>query len=132
MTELSRRRLGVWRRRAGVVVRSDDGERTQNGHIRNDTHDVSRRISTAFNSSICRRKCVASDRACKPLPALHFYGKEGVDGSSPSEGLREVPANGDFSRLIFNRLSRAGTRGHALTLARRSHANLGTGLIKRF
>jgi hypothetical protein len=28
--------------------------RTQNGHIRNDTHDVSRRISTACNGPICR------------------------------------------------------------------------------
>jgi hypothetical protein len=28
----------------GVVVKSDDGARTQNGHIRNDTRGASRRI----------------------------------------------------------------------------------------
>jgi hypothetical protein len=39
------------------------------------------------------------------LPALlaqlveHLHGKEGVDGSSPSEGLREPAGNGGFSRF---------------------------------
>jgi hypothetical protein len=36
---------------------------TQNGHIRNDTRDASRRMWQHQNSSICRRNCVADDRA---------------------------------------------------------------------
>jgi hypothetical protein len=35
----------------------------------------------------------ANDQACTPLPPQNFHGKEGVDGSSPSEGFDEVPAN---------------------------------------
>jgi hypothetical protein len=30
---------------------------------------------------------LADDRACTPLPPQNLHGKEGVDGSSPSEGL---------------------------------------------
>jgi hypothetical protein len=32
---------------------------------------------------------------CDRLPEA-FHGKEGVDGSSPSEGFEEMPANRDF------------------------------------
>jgi hypothetical protein len=32
---------------------------------------------------------LASDRACTPLPPLDLHAKEGVDGSSPSEGSKE-------------------------------------------
>jgi hypothetical protein len=34
---------------------------------------------------------VASARLCPPVPPLDLHGKEGVDGSSPSEGSREKP-----------------------------------------
>jgi hypothetical protein len=71
------------RRVASLGIRA----RTQNGHIRNDTRVVSRRISTACNSRICRKKRVASDRACTRVMPRNLHGKEGVDGSSPSEGL---------------------------------------------
>ena len=71
------------------VVKTDDGARTQNGHIRNDTRDVARRIFSPSTQSICRRNCVASDRACTRVTPLNFHGKEGVDGSSPSEGCRK-------------------------------------------
>jgi hypothetical protein len=37
---------------------------------------------------------IASARACTPLPPQNLHGKEGVDGSSPSEGLHKSPANG--------------------------------------
>jgi hypothetical protein len=30
---------------------------------------------------------IANDRACPRLPPLNLHGKEGVDGSSPSEGF---------------------------------------------
>src|SRR6266540_369451 len=78
------------------VVRTDNEPRTQNGHIRNDTHDVSRRISGPSNGPICRRMCVASDRACTRVTLRNLHGKEGVDGSSPSEGFDKVPANWHF------------------------------------
>ena len=34
--------------------------------------------------------------ACPLLPPQDLHGKEGVDGSSPSEGLNESPGNGAF------------------------------------
>jgi hypothetical protein len=37
-----------------------------------------------------------SDRACTGVTPPNFHGKEGVDGSNPSEGLRNVPANQHF------------------------------------
>ena len=46
-----------------AVAKIDDAARTQNGHIRNDTRDVSRRISGVPTRPICRRNCVANDRA---------------------------------------------------------------------
>jgi hypothetical protein len=60
----------------GCVTRSDNYSRTQNGHIRNDTRDASRRISTACNSPICRKNCAASDRACLVRNAM----KKGLPG----------------------------------------------------
>jgi hypothetical protein len=58
------------------VAEIDSAWQTPNGHIRNDTRGVSRRIAASLIRLICGRNCVASDRD----------GKEGVDGSSPSEG----------------------------------------------
>jgi hypothetical protein len=40
-----------------MVVQMDDSPRTQNGHIRNDTRDASRRILESSSMSICRRNC---------------------------------------------------------------------------
>ncbi len=76
---------------------------TARGHktdIRNDTRDVSRRITRAANLSICRRKCRASDRACTRLTLPNLHGKEGVYGSSPSEGFVKTLQNGSFSCLL--------------------------------
>ena len=41
-------------------------------------------------------KVIASARRCPPLPPLNLHGKEGVDGSSPSEGL----IAGVFARCV--------------------------------
>jgi hypothetical protein len=50
-------------------------------------------------------------RACTPLPPKNFHGKEGVDGSSPSEGLHKFPANGHIVLATMARFGRfAGTR----------------------
>jgi hypothetical protein len=40
----------------------------------------------------------------------HLHGKEGVDGSSPSEGFAKVRANSASLSLSCKRLSRAGKR----------------------
>ena len=78
------------------VVCQDITARTQNGHIRNDTRVASRRIRGALIRPICRKNCVASDRACTPVTPGNLHGKEGVDGSSPSEGSAKAPQNGAF------------------------------------
>jgi hypothetical protein len=83
--------------RGHAVVQTDDSPRTQNGHIRNDTRDVSRRIPDAWIGAICRRNCVASDRACTRVTLPNFHGKEGVDGSSPSEGSAKAAEIAAFS-----------------------------------
>jgi hypothetical protein len=36
------------------------------------------------------------DRACTRIPLPNLHGKEGVDGSSPSEGSAKAPQNGAF------------------------------------
>src|SRR4029453_3717392 len=68
------------------VAQTSNAPRTQNGHIRNDTRDASRRISRRSNGSICGRNGAGDDRACTRVTLSNFHGKEGVDGSSPSEG----------------------------------------------
>src|SRR6266508_3982018 len=73
------------------VVRTDNEPRTQNGHIRNDTHDVSRRISGPSNGPICRRMCVASDRACTRVTLRNLHGKESDEGGPPVEGNSTRP-----------------------------------------
>src|SRR5262249_22829832 len=60
----------------------------------------------------------------------HLHGKEGVDGSSPSEGFPKAPANSAFVCLNRQRLSRAGTRGGSLTFAPGSHRLADFGLTK--
>ena len=35
---------------------------------------------------------LANDRACTRVPLPNLHGKEGVDGSSPSEGFVFLPA----------------------------------------
>jgi hypothetical protein len=84
-----------------TVVEGVNSARTQNGHIRNDTRDVSRHIPGVRLRSICRRNCVASDRGC-----TRVTGKEGVDGSSPSEGSAELAANRLVSLAVSTTIQR--------------------------
>jgi len=86
-----RRRLRRTRPALSVVTWSNS-PRTQNGHIRNDTRDASRRTASVGIQPICRRNRVASDRACTRGTFRNLHGKEGVDGSSTSEGFDKVPA----------------------------------------
>ena len=84
-------------RGAGGVVSASNHARTQNGHIRNDTRDHSRRIVGASFSPICRRNCAAHDRACTRVTPRNLHGKEGVSGSSPEEGFRKILSGDPFS-----------------------------------
>src|SRR4026209_318848 len=70
-----------------------------------------------------RRRTAATLRTSALLAQLveHLHGKEGVDGSSPSEGLRETAASGPFSvsdrlksRLHPCRWKEAGKVGQSL------------------
>jgi hypothetical protein len=40
---------------------------------------------------ICRKVVIASGRPCPRIPLGNLHGKEGVDGSSPSEGSAKTP-----------------------------------------
>src|SRR5919109_922230 len=56
------------------------------------THQIrhARRLAThptLLQRADCRQNRVANDRACTRVTVSNFHGKEGVDGSSPSEGL---------------------------------------------
>jgi hypothetical protein len=99
------------RRHMVVVVSVVNAPRTQNGHIRNDTRDVSRRISTACNGPIYRRKCVASNRACTRVTPGNLHGKEAVPGSSPGEGLNTCKTG--FFETTESLLNKEGWRGES-------------------
>jgi hypothetical protein len=96
-----RSRRGSSDPRSALVVKFSNTPRTQDGHIRNDTRDVSRRTPSVPTKPNCRRKCVPSDRACTRVTPGNLHGKEGVDGSSPSEGSKR-PANRDFVLSVLN------------------------------
>src|SRR6266542_4427754 len=57
---------------------------------------------------ICRKNVIARARPCPPVPPLNLHGKEGVDGSSPSEGSAKVPQIG-APPYVFSR--RGGPSG---------------------
>jgi hypothetical protein len=63
--------------RQWAVAKMRNQQRTQNGHIRNNTRDASRRIIETSVTPICRRNCVASDRACTRVTPGNLHGKEG-------------------------------------------------------
>ena len=93
----------------GCVVALGTRARTQNGHIRNDTRDVPRRISSACNSAIRRKKYVASDRACARVMLQNFHGKEGGRRFESVRGLCKIPVKRGF----FVSVQSAGTRSAA-------------------
>jgi hypothetical protein len=77
------------------VLKIDNAPRVRDGYIRLGTRGHARARSTRFEAPICRKNVTASVRTCSPVPASNLHGKEGVDGSSPSEGsgIKELPAN---------------------------------------
>ena len=70
--------------------------RVRDGYISLGTRGHARALPAHADRSICRKKGAASDRTCTSVPLPNFHGKEGVDGSSPSEGFDEVPVNSHF------------------------------------
>ncbi len=107
-----------------AVVSAVNYPRTQNGHIRNDTRDVSRRMLPGPDMLISRRNCAEDDRACTRVTRRNLHGKEGVDGSSPSEGSAKSPLRGVF--LSARLADRPGCGGYgAFYGAFRSRTPLG-------
>src|SRR5882724_1265182 len=65
--------------------------------VREREHDRSRAGTGGTSlTPICRTNAAANDRPCTPVPSPNFHGKEGVDGSSPSEGSAKAPQNEVF------------------------------------
>jgi hypothetical protein len=73
--------------------------RTQNGRNQKRHARPLPTLAAAPDLAICRRSRVGDDRACPCVTLRAFNGKEGVDGSSLSEGFDETPAN---RRLVAN------------------------------
>ena len=61
--------------------------RVRDGYISSSTSGHARALTAQREGPICREDVVASAHACPRVPPQNLHGKEGVDGSSPSEGL---------------------------------------------
>ncbi len=66
--------------------------RVRDGYIRLGTRGHARTLKTQPKGPVCRENVIASARPCPPVPPTNLHGKEGVDGSSPSEGFSKRPA----------------------------------------
>jgi hypothetical protein len=54
------------------------------------------RLKAQREVPICRKNVIVSAQLCTPVPPLNLHGKEGVSGSSPSEGLQRSLAKAGF------------------------------------
>ena len=79
-----------------LVLETDNEPQVRDGYISSSTSGHTRARSTRLEGAICRKNVSARAPPCPPVPPLNLHGKEGVDGSSPSEGLHKSPANGHF------------------------------------
>ena len=70
-----------------LVSETDNTRRVRDGYISESTCGHARALPTRSERPICRTNVTANDRACTRLSPQNFHGKEGVDGSSPSEGF---------------------------------------------
>ena len=75
-----------------LVLQTGNEPRVRDGYIGLSTRGHARARETRDKRPICRNNVIASDRPCPPVPHRNLHGKEGVDGSSPSEGFRLFPA----------------------------------------
>jgi hypothetical protein len=98
----SRQGYGASRARSSslYVLQTDNTRRVRDGYISESTSGHARALATRSAEAICRTNVLANDRACAPVPSQNLHGKEGVDGSSPSEGfLRKALQNGLYCCL---------------------------------
>ena len=72
------------------VLRTDNRLRVRDGYIRSTTRGYARTRLTRRNAPICRSNAIFDARPCTRVPPENLHGKEGVDGSSPSEGLKDL------------------------------------------
>jgi hypothetical protein len=75
-----------------LVLQTDNEPRVRDGYISAGTRGQARALKAQREGAICRNYVILSDRTCPPVPLRNLHGKEGVDGSSPSEGFRKRPA----------------------------------------
>ena len=92
---------GVLCRGLLYVVRTDNAPRVRDGYISESTSGHARARATRHGAAICRTNMLLSDLDAVTAPGR---GKEGVDGSSPSEGFRFSPAMSRFGWLGWRRL----------------------------
>src|SRR5918996_3279086 len=80
------------------VARTDNVPRVRDGYTSRSTPGHARTLAAHRQRPICRTNVTANDRACTRVPPLDFHGKEGVDGSSPSEGFTKCLQIGIYCR----------------------------------
>jgi hypothetical protein len=73
--------------RTRTVFKTANMARVRDGYTSKSTGGHARALGTHVEVAICRKNVIASARPCPPVPPQDLHGKEGVDGSSPSEGL---------------------------------------------
>ena len=69
--------------------RTDNAPRVRDGYIKRGHARARAARGTSLKAPICRENVIANARRCPPVPPLNLHGKQGVDGSSPSEGLEK-------------------------------------------
>ncbi len=82
------------------VVHMDAGSCERGANIGASTRVHTRVTPLRQIPSVCGAFVAAETRPCPQFPALAQDGKEGVDGSSPSEGFAEFPAKQLFGLSI--------------------------------
>jgi hypothetical protein len=97
-----------------LVLRTGNKPRVQDGYISRFARGHTRALPTRHFAPICRTNVLANARTCTALPPLNFHGKEGVDGSSPSEGFTKgLETRGFLSRTGWPR-ARAVSAGRPM------------------
>ena len=70
-----------------LVLQIDNEPRVRDGYISCGTRGHSRAQADSPDRPICRKNMAGHARRWTLVPPLNLHGKEGVDGSSPSEGF---------------------------------------------
>ena len=112
------------------VLRFGDTPCERDANNRATTGGHARVTSPRQIPAVCGAFVPAMTLSCPRFPRLHENGKEGVDGSSPSEGFDKVAAN---KALRLSGLQTCVTCGHARVIrsfAVCSHALAESGLNK--